>query len=126
MHFTCSRTVLVPDAYVKVEVNGKAEQTKTVKDSLDPKFGETFTFVPGTDPDITFRLFDADPLKDEYLGQGTVPLSKVPFEEWVPFTNKEGANAGHLLVRIDKGMDLKLATPERPPPREKYVPCWQH
>ena len=120
------RAVQGPDAYVKVEVNGKTEKTKTVKDSLDPTFGEVFTFERGSDIDATFKLYDADPLKDDFLGTITVPLSKAPFEEWLPFTTKDGANAGHLLVRIDHGKDVDLPTPVRPPARPKCASPLPH
>jgi hypothetical protein len=106
-----------------VEYNTKIEKTKTVKDDLDPKYGETFMFETGDDVDMTFKLYDEDPLKDDFLALVTVPVAKAPFEEWLPFTSKTGANAGYLLVRIDHGKDVKLPTPPVPAARPKCVPC---
>jgi len=91
------------DGYVQVEHGGKKHKTKTVKDSLNPRWEETFTFQNDKreDDQILFKVYDDDVLVDDFLGMVSVPLSRAPFEDWLQLTNKKGAPAGYLLVRVD-------------------------
>lgn len=91
------------DAYVQVEYGGQKQKTRTIKDDLNPRWEQTLTFPLGSDPDITLKVYDDDPLIDDYIGQTIVPLSRVPFEDWLQLTNKKSLPVGYLLVRVDDG-----------------------
>jgi len=88
------------DAYVQVEVAGKKEKTKTVKNSLSPAWNETLSFTKSDSSDIVLKLYDDDMLRDDFLGQAVVAKNSLPFSGWLPLTDKKGQPAGLLHVSI--------------------------
>eukprot|EP00670_Eutreptiella_braarudii_P004171 CAMPEP_0174300144 /NCGR_PEP_ID=MMETSP0809-20121228/58296_1 /TAXON_ID=73025 ORGANISM="Eutreptiella gymnastica-like, Strain CCMP1594" /NCGR_SAMPLE_ID=MMETSP0809 /ASSEMBLY_ACC=CAM_ASM_000658 /LENGTH=405 /DNA_ID=CAMNT_0015405685 /DNA_START=16 /DNA_END=1232 /DNA_ORIENTATION=- len=92
------------DPYVKIEVGKEHAKTKTVKDNLNPRWDESFTFNSVSASEIRFKVYDDDKLRDDHLCEGVVPLhQRMPYEGWVPLSTKKHQNAGSLLVRIDDG-----------------------
>ena len=106
-------------------VAGKTQKTKTVKDSVDPTWEEKLTFDRKDGNDVLLQVYDDNMLRDELLGQVTVPLSRAPFEDWVELKDKNNGNAGYVLVRIDDGKDHDLPSAGPPPaaPVRAYVPA---
>ncbi|XP_069826157.1 extended synaptotagmin-1 [Dendropsophus ebraccatus] len=92
------------DPYVVIRSGGKSVQTRVIKETLNPRWDQTFeimvTDVPGQD--IEFLLFDKDIDKDDSLGSCKVPVKKVlkqkTVDEWLPL---EEVKSGRLHVKVE-------------------------
>ncbi|KAG8585763.1 hypothetical protein GDO81_005144 [Engystomops pustulosus] len=92
------------DPYVVVRSGGKSVQTRVIKETLNPRWDQTFeiivTDVPGQD--IEFLLFDKDIDKDDSLGSCKVAVKKVlkqkTVDEWLPL---EVVKSGRLHVKVE-------------------------
>ncbi|KAM3935180.1 extended synaptotagmin-1 [Leptodactylus fuscus] len=92
------------DPYVVVRSGGKSVQTRVIKETLNPRWDQTFeilvTDVPGQD--IEFLLFDKDIDKDDSLGSCKVAVKRVlkqkTIDEWLPL---EEVKSGRLHVKAE-------------------------
>ncbi|XP_075708253.1 extended synaptotagmin-1 [Rhinoderma darwinii] len=92
------------DPYVVVRAGGKAVKTRVIKETLNPRWDQTFeimvTDVPGQD--IEFVLFDKDIDKDDSLGSCKVAVKNVlkqkSIDEWLPL---EEVKSGRLHVKAE-------------------------
>ncbi|XP_077153664.1 extended synaptotagmin-1 [Ranitomeya variabilis] len=92
------------DPYVVIRSGGKSVQTRVIKETLNPRWDQTFeitvTDVPGQD--IEFLLFDKDIDKDDSLGSCKVAVKNVlkqkSIDEWLPL---EAVKSGRLHVKAE-------------------------
>eukprot|EP00759_Apiculatamorpha_spiralis_P001933 PhF_6_TR10625/c0_g1_i1/m.17209 len=98
------------DAYVSVSCPGvsktSAQKTSVVKDSLDPKWNQTFQFqligpiANNPQAKLMFRVYDQDPVKDDELGAYPLNLQEIAasklFDDWVSI----GTTGGKLRIRV--------------------------
>jgi len=112
------------DAYVQVDYGGKKHKTKTVKDNLNPTWEETFTFPFSGAQDVVFKVYDDDPLLDDFIGQCMLSFSQATQEDWLPLSNKKGQPAGHLLVHVSGPSEgsAERAPTHKIKPYDRYDP----
>ena len=66
------------DPYVKLQLGKQKSKTKVVKKSLNPSWGEEFSFrVEDLNEQLLVSVLDEDYLNDEFIGQLRVPVSRV-------------------------------------------------
>lgn len=80
------------DPYVKITGLGLPKRTKTISDTTDPIWNETFDFMLEDDliqtPDILIQCFDSDEMNDDFLGSVEINVENIiskGIEEGVSF-----------------------------------------
>ncbi|XP_053327587.1 extended synaptotagmin-3 [Spea bombifrons] len=81
------------DPYVVLRVGNQMFKSRTIKENLNPRWGDTYEFVvhevPGQDLEVD--LYDEDPDKDDFLGSLVVGLEGVMkdrvVQEWFPLSD---------------------------------------
>ncbi|XP_049341261.1 extended synaptotagmin-3 [Astyanax mexicanus] len=71
------------DPYAVLRVGNKRVQTKTIKETLNPRWNEVYEFVVHEAPgqDLEVELFDQDTDKDDFLGRFNLDLGEVKKEK---------------------------------------------
>lgn len=69
------------DPYVKITGLGLPKRTKTISNSTDPIWNETFDFMLEDDliqtPDILIQCFDSDEMNDDFLGSVDINVDNI-------------------------------------------------
>lgn len=98
------------DPYVKVKVAGIKKKTKTVKQNLNPEWGETFYFDDVDDRvAVHLVMYDWDLVGGhDFMGEITIPsadiadAAKATVEKWYPLQKKKAKETvtGDLYVKL--------------------------
>nr|XP_015214151.1 PREDICTED: extended synaptotagmin-3 isoform X1 [Lepisosteus oculatus] len=92
------------DPYAKLRVGTQAFKSKTIKENLDPRWGEVYEFVVHEAPgqELEVELYDEDTDRDDFLGRMKLDLGDVMKErlldEWFEL---EEAETGKLHLRLE-------------------------
>jgi len=101
--------VLKMDPYCIVKIGSNERRTKTHnRGGSKPNWGETLTFsLSGADEKnkVKFRLWDADVVSDDRIGQANVTLGELaryPREQWIQLTSWRNKRkiCGYILVSV--------------------------
>ncbi|KAM8934519.1 extended synaptotagmin-3 [Pelodytes ibericus] len=92
------------DPYAVLRVGNQTFKSKTIKENLNPRWGEMFEFVvhevPGQDLEVD--LYDEDPDKDDFLGSLVISLEDVMKDrvvtEWFPLSD---VASGQVHLRLE-------------------------
>ncbi|CAH2304951.1 extended synaptotagmin-3 [Pelobates cultripes] len=92
------------DPYAVLRVGNQTSKSRTIKENLNPRWGETYEFVvhevPGQDLEVD--LFDEDPDKDDFLGSLVISLEDVMkdrvVDEWFPLCD---VASGHVHLKLE-------------------------
>ncbi|XP_018094130.1 extended synaptotagmin-3 isoform X2 [Xenopus laevis] len=92
------------DPYAVLRIGNQTFKSKTIKENLNPKWGEMYEFVvhevPGQDLEVD--LYDEDPDKDDFLGSLVIGLEGIMkdrvAEEWFPLTD---VPSGSVHLRLE-------------------------
>ncbi|RNA28150.1 extended synaptotagmin-2-like isoform X1, partial [Brachionus plicatilis] len=94
------------DPYVKITGLGLPKRTKTISDSTDPIWNETFDFMLEDDliqtPDILIQCFDSDEMNDDFLGSVEINVENIiskGIEEGI--YKLKGVSRGELILRLE-------------------------
>jgi len=93
------------DPYVTVSCGQFKQKTPVIKKNLNPVWQNATFIVPGLAGDIiNFSAFDSDLLTDDKMGDFSISLSEVPWDQEVTLNkNLSGKNArGSITVKILK------------------------
>ncbi|ELR24697.1 C2 domain containing protein [Acanthamoeba castellanii str. Neff] len=123
------------DPYVELYVNGVSHKTKTIKKTLTPYWGETFTFYPSSfnpsTDSIRVDVYDWDRFSNnDLLTRNLLPIAKYAsagtVEEWVPLNSVKGGSSAALQIKVIFGDGRpKVAAPQQMPPQQQGFPPQQ-
>ncbi|XP_029386817.1 extended synaptotagmin-3 [Echeneis naucrates] len=91
------------DPYAKLRVGNRNVKSKTIKESLDPKWNEVYEFVVHEAPgqELEVELYDEDTDKDDFLGGYHLDFGEVKREkeidQWFPL---EGVQNGEVHLKL--------------------------
>ncbi|XP_014851559.1 PREDICTED: extended synaptotagmin-3-like isoform X2 [Poecilia mexicana] len=91
------------DPYVTLRVGNRHFKTKTIKESLAPKWNEVYEFVVHEAPgqELEIELFDEDRDKDDFLGKYNLDFGEVKREkEMDQWFHLEGVNNGDIHLKL--------------------------
>ncbi|NP_001011364.1 extended synaptotagmin-3 [Xenopus tropicalis] len=116
LHLIEAEDLIPKDNYLKGIIRGKSDpyavlrignqnfKSRTIKENLNPKWGEMYEFVvhevPGQDLEVD--LYDEDPDKDDFLGSLVIGLEGVMqdrvVDEWFPLSD---VPSGSVHLRLE-------------------------
>ncbi|XP_077392042.1 extended synaptotagmin-3 [Festucalex cinctus] len=91
------------DPYAKLRVGDRKVKSKTIKENLHPRWGETYEFVVHEAPgqELEVELFDEDADKDDFIGRYHLDLGEVKKEkemdQWFPL---DGVQSGEVHLKL--------------------------
>ena len=95
------------DPWVEMKFENIHRKTPVISESLDPEWNETWEFDCFLPPSIEFTVWDKDVVGNDFLGQVTIPLSRilnggVIEPRWFPLEKRSKGShiSGHILVGI--------------------------
>ncbi|MCI4378069.1 hypothetical protein PGIGA_G00211620 [Pangasianodon gigas] len=102
------------DPYVVLTVGNQRFQTKTVKESLTPRWNEVYEFVVHEAPgqELEVELYDEDTDKDDFMGRFNLDFGEVKKEreinKWFPLEEIEKGKVHMKLQWLSLQTDLEL------------------
>ncbi|XP_070842573.1 extended synaptotagmin-2-A isoform X1 [Chaetodon trifascialis] len=102
------------DPYGVVQIGNQLFQSKTVKESLHPKWNEVYEALvyEHSGQHLEIELFDEDPDKDDFLGSLMIDMTELHKEQKVDeWFNLEEASTGKLHLKLE-WLSL-LSTPDK-------------
>ncbi|XP_044033043.1 extended synaptotagmin-2 isoform X1 [Siniperca chuatsi] len=102
------------DPYGVLQIGNQLFQSKTVKESLHPKWNEVYEALvyEHTGQHLEIELFDEDPDKDDFLGSLMIDMTELHKEQKVDeWFNLEETSTGKLHLKLE-WLSL-LSTPEK-------------
>jgi hypothetical protein len=121
------------DPYVEIHLNGVTHKTKTIKKTLTPYWGETFTFHassfnPNTDT-LRLDVYDWDRFSsNDLLTRNLLPISKYAaagtVDEWIPLNSTKGGCKGSIQIKVVYGDGRPKVAPQQQqfPPQQQQAP----